>query len=82
VEFVSEGATLHQRRHAKEFLVSKIVNEAQREGLLPSEIEKKMLYFSETGWTLPDMEEINTAFDLRISHGVPLEMVNEDTVPG
>jgi hypothetical protein len=50
-------------RDAKEFLVSRIVAEAQREGVPLSEIERKMLYFSETAWTLPDIAEVNDAFD-------------------
>ena len=28
-----------------------------------SEVERKMLYFSETAWTLPDILEVNNAFD-------------------
>ncbi len=55
--------TLTSARQAKEFLVSKIVDQAQREGLPLSEVERKMLYFSETGWTLPDMEEVNATFE-------------------
>jgi hypothetical protein len=50
-------------RQAKEFLVSKIVAEAQRENAPLSEIERKMLYFSETGWTLPDIAEAYEEFD-------------------
>jgi hypothetical protein len=50
-------------REAEEFLVSGIVAEAQRENVPLSEVERKMLYFSETGCTLPDMMEINDAFD-------------------
>jgi hypothetical protein len=46
-------------REAKEFLVSEIVAEAQRKNVPLSEIERKMLYFSETGWTLPDIMEVN-----------------------
>ena len=55
--------TFSTPREAKEFLVSRIVAEAQREGVPLSEIERKMLYFSETGWTLPDMMEVDEAFD-------------------
>ena len=55
--------TFTSARDAKEFLVSRIVTEAQREGVPLSEIEKKMLYFSETSWTLPDIAEVNNAFD-------------------
>jgi hypothetical protein len=49
-------------REAKEFLVSKIIEQAQREGVPVSEVERKMLYFTETAWTLPDMMEVNDAF--------------------
>jgi hypothetical protein len=50
-------------RDAKEFLVSRIVTQAQRESVPLSEVEEKMLYFSETAWTLPDIAEVNDAFD-------------------
>jgi hypothetical protein len=50
-------------REAKEFLISRIVAEAQRENVSLSEIERKMLYFSETAWTLPDIMEVNDEFD-------------------
>ena len=42
-------------RSAKEFIVQCIVDEAQREGVPLTETERKMLYFSETHWTLPDI---------------------------
>jgi hypothetical protein len=50
-------------REAKDFLASEIAEEAQREGTPFSEIERKMLYFSETGWTLPDMMKVYEEFD-------------------
>lgn len=50
-------------RNAKEYLVGKIVAEAEREGKPLSEIERKMLYFSETDWTLPEIMEVNAAFE-------------------
>ena len=50
-------------RGAKEFLVGRIAAEAAREGAPLSEVERKMLYFSETGWTLPDMMQVNEEFD-------------------
>jgi hypothetical protein len=55
--------TFATARHAKEFLVSRIIAESQREGVPLSEVEGKMLYFSESGWTLPDIAEVNDAFD-------------------
>lgn len=51
------------QREAKEYLIGKIVKEAAREGKPLSEIERKMLYFSETGWTLPDIVEVNKEFE-------------------
>ena len=53
----------HSARAAKEFLISKTVAEAQRETVPLSDVERKMLYFSETGWTLPDMMAVSDAFD-------------------
>jgi hypothetical protein len=53
----------HSGREAKEFLVSRMVAEAQRENVPLSEVERKMLHFTESGWTLPDMMAINEEFD-------------------
>jgi hypothetical protein len=50
-------------REAKEYLVGRIAAEAEREAIVLSEIERKMLYFSETDWTLPDMSEVSGVFD-------------------
>jgi hypothetical protein len=48
---------------AKEFLVASIVEEARREGVPVSEIERKMLYFSETAGTSPGISEAREVFD-------------------
>jgi hypothetical protein len=50
-------------RDAKEFLAGRIAAEAERQGSPLSEVESKMLYFSETGWNLPEMAEVNAEFD-------------------
>jgi hypothetical protein len=50
-------------REAKEFLVDKIVEQAQRDSIDLSEVERKMLYFSETAWSLPDIYEVNDEFE-------------------
>jgi len=50
-------------REAIEFLIGKITEQAQRAGIALSVIERKMLYFSETDWTLPDISEVETAFE-------------------
>ncbi len=54
---------VHDAREAKEFLISKIVTEAQRENVSLSETERKMLYFTESGWTLPDIMNVSEQFD-------------------
>ena len=53
----------HSGREAKEFLISEIVAEAQRENTSLSEVERKMLYFTESGWTLPDIMKVSEDFD-------------------
>jgi hypothetical protein len=51
------------RSDAKGFLIGRIATEAQRRGTTLSEVDRKMLYFSETGWTLPDIADVNATFD-------------------
>jgi hypothetical protein len=50
-------------RKAKEFVISRILAEAQRENVVLSEVERKMLYFSETGWTIPNILAVNEEFE-------------------
>lgn len=50
-------------QRAKEFLIAQVVEEAQRENEPLSEVERKMLYFTETEATLPDIYEVNAQFD-------------------
>jgi hypothetical protein len=50
-------------KNAKEFLVQKIVEQASREGVPLSEVERGMLYFSETGWAPPDIATTVQRFD-------------------
>jgi hypothetical protein len=50
-------------REAKEYLVSRILAQAKQIGIALSDAERKMLYFSESGWTLPDMKEVSAQFD-------------------
>ena len=56
-------ARFDNAREAKEFLISRIADQAQRDGVPLSEIERKELYFSESGWTLPDIINVNEAFE-------------------
>lgn len=51
------------QKKAKEYLIKRIVDEAQRAHITLSEIERKMLYFSETDWTLPGITDVNAAFE-------------------
>ncbi|MGD0890288.1 MAG: hypothetical protein ABR923_02055 [Terracidiphilus sp.] len=48
---------------AKEYLVGRIAEKAKLEGAPLTEVERKMLYFSETGWTIPDIVEVNAGFE-------------------
>jgi hypothetical protein len=50
-------------REALEYLVGRIVAGAKLEGISLSEVERKMLYFSETDWTLPNILEVNKEFE-------------------
>jgi hypothetical protein len=50
-------------RDARQFLIDRIVEQAQRGGIDLTDAECKMLYFSETGWTLPDISAVNDVFD-------------------
>ncbi len=45
-------------RAAKVYLAGKITEQAEREGAPLTEVERKMLYFSETDWTLPGHDEV------------------------
>jgi hypothetical protein len=51
---------------AKKFLVSRIADEAEREHAPLSELEHKMLFFSENYPTLKDMQEVAAQFDTEI----------------
>ena len=48
---------------ATEFIVTTLAAEANREGSPLSEIEEKIMYFSETAWTLSNMDAISARFD-------------------
>jgi len=56
-------------REALDFLVGRIAVEAKREDVPLSDIERKILYFSETGWTLPDMAAVSATFDQNYDQG-------------
>jgi hypothetical protein len=50
-------------RGAIDLVVTKIVAEADSEGVSLSAVERGMLYFSESAPTLPDIMEVNEAFE-------------------
>jgi hypothetical protein len=58
-----ETRTFAGSREAKEFLIDWIVAEARRLDVPLSEVERKMLYASSDGWTLPEMEEVQETFN-------------------
>ncbi|HTU51858.1 MAG TPA: hypothetical protein VMF56_14795 [Acidobacteriaceae bacterium] len=50
-------------REAKQYLVHRILAQAKQDGIPLSDVERDMFYFSETGWTLPNMMAISQDFD-------------------
>ena len=48
---------------AKQFLISKVMQEAEASHVQLSEVETKMLYFTEMHPTLPDIGEVNAEFE-------------------
>lgn len=48
---------------AKQFLISKVLQEAQSVNVHLSEVERKMLYFTEAHPSLPDILEVNAEFE-------------------
>ena len=50
-------------KQALDFIAGCIAREAEKEGVPLTEVERRMLYFSETDWTLPDMAEVSAEFD-------------------
>ena len=57
-------------REAKEFLIGRIVEQAQRSGIALTDVERKILYLSETGWTLPDISAVNDVFARKYDQSV------------
>jgi len=49
--------------NAKQFLISRVIEEAGVEQASLSEVEKKMLYFTEAHPSLPDMFAVNAEFE-------------------
>ena len=48
---------------AKQFLIARVIEEAELQQGLLSDVEKKMLYFTEVHPSLPDIYEINAEFE-------------------
>jgi hypothetical protein len=52
-------------REAKDFLVEQTVKQAEMEGIPLSELERRMMYFTESGECPEDPVELNNAFEAR-----------------
>ena len=63
MNFSEQTETRQCAQEAKEYLIAQIVEEAQRENVELSELERKMLYFTESQETLPDILEVNDQFE-------------------
>lgn len=73
----NEGSAANFRtvRQAMDYLVNRIVDEAKLQGLPLTEIERKMLYFSETHPTLRDMQAVSAEFDRSCDEGAYEEKI-------
>src|SRR6202050_5956977 len=56
-------------QQGKEFLISQILEEAEREDVPLSEIERKMLQFTEMQESLPDIYDVNDQFEREYDTG-------------
>jgi hypothetical protein len=54
-------------KEAKDYLAGRIAAQAKQENVPLSEVERKMLYWSETDWTLPDMKVVGVEFEREYS---------------
>jgi hypothetical protein len=62
------GRTFHSVQATKEFIAAEITAQAQRNGTPLSEIERKMLLYSEAGWAPPDIMDVGDDFDREYDH--------------
>jgi hypothetical protein len=60
---LNRGGYFRTIREAKDYLAGRIAEEAERDAIPLTEVERKMLYFTETCWTLPDMKQVSSEFD-------------------
>jgi hypothetical protein len=56
-------ASFRSVKEAKDYIAERIAAEAARESVPLSEVERKMLYWPETDWTLPDMKQVGAEFE-------------------
>jgi hypothetical protein len=48
---------------AKQFLIGRVIEEAELQQVSLSEVERKMLYFTEVSPSLPDIYDVNAEFE-------------------
>ena len=58
-----DATRFHSAREAKEFIAAHIADQAMRDAIPFSDVERKMLLFSEVGWAPPDTMEVAAEFD-------------------
>lgn len=61
--------TFPSAREAKEYLAARVEQEAQRQGITLTSVERSMLLFSETDWAPADADEVSDAFDREYDQG-------------
>src|SRR5216684_3255056 len=60
---IDQTETRQRAQAAKEYLIAQIVEEAREENIPLSEVERKMLYFTESEETLPDIWDVSGQFE-------------------
>jgi hypothetical protein len=60
---VRPKAKFANRLDARDFLIGSIISQSELEGTPLTEVEKKMLYFSESATSVPDMTQVSEQFD-------------------
>jgi hypothetical protein len=55
--------TRRRAQEGKEYLIAQVMEEARQENVELSEVERKMLYFTESAETLPEIFDVNEQFE-------------------
>lgn len=60
---IEQTETRRRAQEAKEYLIAQVVEEARQENVQLSDVERKILHFTELYETIPDIQEVSDQFD-------------------